>query len=235
MPRPVERECHQERYPGGRGVLQRKGQRAHRGRVTPMGCRTRSVLGWLLLVMPLLALPAVAQGPNNEKWSSSLEPRAAAPGSKVLAGLEGQIDPGWHLYSMTSAGAIPTTIKVAANAAVEKIRVFPAPPKKAYDPNFQLDTETYEGSAFFLVELQLKPENRGAFVSLRIKLEVWIVSLLGRRREHPDLLHGGIRGHLDRGGNSPRAGHRIEVPARVDLALQTRQYLRSRRCGPRFQ
>ena len=123
-----------------------------------MGCRTRSVLGWLLLVMPLLALPAVAQGPNNVKWSLSLEPRAAAPGSKVLARLEGQIDPGWHLYSMTSAGAIPTTIKVAANAAVEKIRVFPAPPKKAYDPNFQLDTETYEGSAVFLLELQLKPD-----------------------------------------------------------------------------
>ena len=108
--------------------------------------------------MPLLALPAVAQGPNNVKWSLSLEPRAAAPGSKVLARLEGQIDPGWHLYSMTSAGAIPTTIKVAANAAVEKIRVFPAPPKKAYDPNFQLDTETYEGSAVFLLELQLKPD-----------------------------------------------------------------------------
>src|ERR1022692_3091638 len=93
----------------------------------------------------------------------------------------------------------------------------------------------YQGSAVFRLQLQLKQENRGAFVSLRIKLEVWIVSLLGRRREHPDLLHGGIRGHLDRGGNSPRAGHRIEVPARVDLALQTRQYLRSRRCGPRFQ
>ena len=108
--------------------------------------------------MPLLALPAVAQGPNNVKWSLSLEPRAAAPGSKVLARLEGQIDPGWHLYSTTSAGAIPTTIKVAANAAVEKIRVFPAPPKKAYDPNFQLDTETYEGSAVFLLELQLKPD-----------------------------------------------------------------------------
>jgi len=104
----------------------------------------------------LAALPALAQGPNNVKWSLSLDPAAAAPGSVVLARLEGQIDPGWHVYSMTSAGAIPTTIQVAANAAVEKVRVFQAPPKKAYDPNFQLDTETYEGSAVFLLELQLK-------------------------------------------------------------------------------
>jgi len=116
-----------------------------------MGCRTRRVLTLLLL-----ALPAFAQGPNNVKWSLSLE-RAAAPGSKVLARLEARIDPGWHVYSMTSAGAIPTTVKVAPNNAVEKFRVFEAPPKKAYDPNFQLDTETYEGSAVFLIELQLKP------------------------------------------------------------------------------
>ena len=118
-----------------------------------MGSRTRRVLGLLLL-----ALPALAQGPNNVKWSLALDPASAAQGAKVIARLEGRIDLGWHVYSMTSAGAIPTTVKVAANAAVEKVRVFQAPPKKAYDPNFQLDTETYEGSAVFLLELQLTPD-----------------------------------------------------------------------------
>ncbi len=113
----------------------------------------RRCSGFLLLA----ALPALAQGPNNVHWSLALDPAAAAPGSKVLARLEGKIDPGWHVYAMTSAGAIPTTIKLARNPAVEKFRVLEAPPKKAYDPNFQLDTETYEGSAVFLIELQLKP------------------------------------------------------------------------------
>jgi thiol:disulfide interchange protein DsbD len=106
----------------------------------------------------LLPFPAVAQGPNNVQWTLSLDPATAAPGSKVLAHLEGRLDPGWHVYSMTSAGAIPTSVKLAANAAVGKMKVFQAPPKKAYDPNFQLDTETYEGSAVFLLELQLKPD-----------------------------------------------------------------------------
>jgi thiol:disulfide interchange protein len=118
-----------------------------------MGGGTRSFLGLLLLT-----LPGLAQGPNNVKWTLSLEPAAAAPGAKVLARLEGRIDAGWHVYSATSAGAIPTTIKLAPNAAVEKVRIFQAPPKKAFDPNFQLDTETYENSAVFLLELQLKPD-----------------------------------------------------------------------------
>jgi thiol:disulfide interchange protein DsbD len=106
----------------------------------------------------LFLFPVAAQGPNNVNWTFSLQPASAAPGSKVLARIEGRLDPGWHLYSMTSAGAIPTTIKVAPNAAIQRVRVFQAPPKKAYDSNFQLDTETYEGSAVFLLELQLKPD-----------------------------------------------------------------------------
>ena len=48
-----------------------------------------------------------AQNPNNVKWSLALEPATAAPGSQVLARLDGQIDPGWHLYSLTSAGGHP--------------------------------------------------------------------------------------------------------------------------------
>jgi hypothetical protein len=119
-----------------------------------MGCRTRRILGCFLF---LLALPALAQGPNNVQWTLSLEPASAAPGSKVLARLEGRIDAGWHVYSMTSAGAIPTTVKLVANPAVEKVRTFQSPPTRAYDPNFQLDTETYEAAAIFLLELQLKP------------------------------------------------------------------------------
>jgi len=123
-----------------------------------MGCRTRRVLDWLPLVITMLALPALGQGPNNVNWTLTLDPAAAAPGSKVLARLEARLDPGWHMYSMTSAGAIPTTVKLATNAAVGKVRIFQAPPKKAFDPNFNLDTETYEGSAIFLLELQLKPD-----------------------------------------------------------------------------
>jgi len=123
-----------------------------------MGCRTRSILSWLVWVALGVVLPAFAQTPNQVKWSLTLDPASAAPGSKVLGHLEGAIDPGWHVYSMTTAAANPTTIKVAPNAAVEKVRIFQAPPKRAFDQNFNLETETYEGAARFIIELQLKPD-----------------------------------------------------------------------------
>ena len=84
-------------------------------------------------------------------------------------------------------------------------------------------------------QMQLQQENRGAFVSLRVKLQVRVVGLLGRRLEYPDLFHGGIRGHFDGGGDGPRAGRRIDVPARIDTGFQARQNQRSRRCGRRFE
>jgi thiol:disulfide interchange protein len=123
-----------------------------------MGCRTRRILSPFVGVALWVVLPAFAQAPNQVKWSLTLEPTSAAPGSKVLAHLEGAIDAGWHVYSMTTAGAIPTTIKVAPNAAMEKLRVFQAPPKKVLDQTFNLETETYEGAARFVMELQLKPD-----------------------------------------------------------------------------
>src|SRR5579863_6266828 len=103
----------------------------------------------------LIALPLWAEGPNYVQWSLTLQPTAAPPGSKVLARLEGKIDAGWHVYSMSTAAAIPTTIELAPNPAVAKFRVFQSPFHKAYDANFQSDTETYENSAVFLIELQL--------------------------------------------------------------------------------
>jgi thiol:disulfide interchange protein len=124
-----------------------------------MGRRTRRVLtgraAWPVLCL-LTCLSLQAQ--QNVRWSLTLEPASAAPGAKVLAHLDGAIDPGWHLYSMTSAAAKPTTIKLAPNPAVDKVRLFQAAPKKAYDPNFQMETETYQGAANFLMELQLKPD-----------------------------------------------------------------------------
>lgn len=101
-----------------------------------------------------------AQKLNPVKWSLELQPAAAPPGSKISARLEAKLDPGWHLYSPTTprGGPNPTTIHVAENPAVAAFRVFEPPPKRAFDPNFNLDTETYEGSAAFLIEVELKKD-----------------------------------------------------------------------------
>jgi thiol:disulfide interchange protein len=123
-----------------------------------MHCRGSRLLAAGALACALLSAQSTNPvGTNQVQWSLSLDPASAAPGSAILAHLRGQIDPGWHVYSMTTAAAIPTTVKVAPNPAVDRARVFQAPPKKAFDKNFNLDTETYEGTADFVIEIKLQP------------------------------------------------------------------------------
>ena len=109
----------------------------------------------------VLAGCAFAQKDEHVEWSLALERSAAPPGAPVLARLTGVVEPGWHLYSMSTAAAMPTTILLADNAVVKRYRALQPPPKKTFDPNFNSDTETYEGVVTFLVELQIE-KNAGA-------------------------------------------------------------------------
>ena len=89
----------------------------------------------------------------------TLEPATVAPGGMVLAKLTAQVDPGWHMYSLTTPpGPIPTTIKATNSAAVEKITFYEPPPIRKYDENFKADTETYEGTQVFLANIDLKED-----------------------------------------------------------------------------
>ncbi|MGA7235896.1 MAG: cytochrome c biogenesis protein CcdA, partial [Bryobacteraceae bacterium] len=91
-------------------------------------------------------------------YSLDVQPNPAAPGGKALLRITAKVDPGWHIYSGSSPAGIPISFQLAPNATVEKFRTFQAPPKKAYDANFGSETETYEGEAVFLLDLQLKKD-----------------------------------------------------------------------------
>ena len=116
---------------------------------------------WIVLLASgfwLLAsdFPAFAQ--NQVSWSLSLNPASAPPGAKVLARMTGQIEEGWHIYSMSTAAAIPTTIQLGPNGLVESYRVLQPKPKRAFDPTANAETETYDREVAFLLELQLKKD-----------------------------------------------------------------------------
>src|SRR6516162_11673281 len=104
----------------------------------------------------LFALPTFAQ--NQVSWRLSLDPATAPPGAKVLARMTGQIEQGWHIYSMSTAAAIPTTIQPGPNPVVENQRVLQPKPRRAFDPTANAETETYDREVAFLVELQLKKD-----------------------------------------------------------------------------
>src|SRR5579872_3336149 len=114
----------------------------------------------LFLALTLAVGSTFAEKLDPAKWSLEFQPSAAAPGSTVTAHLEAKIEPGWHLYSPTTpaGGPVATTIRLADNNAVESFRVFEPKPKRARDPVFNLDVETYEGNPVFLIELGTKKD-----------------------------------------------------------------------------
>src|ERR1035437_9604446 len=105
----------------------------------------------------LLACGLSAQD-QHVTWKLSVEPPAAPPGGKVLVRMAGHIDNDWHLYSMSTPAATPTRFQLAPSPAVAKFRALQPQPKRAFDANFNSDTETYEGDVAFLLELELKKD-----------------------------------------------------------------------------
>jgi thiol:disulfide interchange protein len=95
---------------------------------------------------------------NQVGWQLAVEPAAAPPGGTVLARMTGHIETGWHIYSMSTASAIPTTIQLAPNSVVDHFRVLQPAPHKAFDPTANAETETYDHEVTFLVELKLKKD-----------------------------------------------------------------------------
>ena len=106
----------------------------------------------------LLAWCAVAQGLQHAAWSLQAAAPSTAPGGQALIRAAARIDSGWHLYSASSAGGIPASFQLAPNAVADNLRVFQPPPKRALDPNFNVETETYEGGVTFLLELAVKKD-----------------------------------------------------------------------------
>jgi len=113
------------------------------------------------LLVFLCAASAFAQTEkfNHVQWKLTLDQTSAAPGATVLGHLEATVAPEWHMYSLTTPpGPIPTTIRTQNSPAVEKFTIFEPPPIRKFDPNFNADTETYEGTQLFLARIQLKKD-----------------------------------------------------------------------------
>jgi thiol:disulfide interchange protein DsbD len=93
------------------------------------------------------------------KWSLALDPSVAPPGAQVMARLTARIDAGWHLYSLsTPKGPIPTTVQMVENPAVASWLVYQPAPHVQFDPNFKVNSETFESEVVFLISLALKQD-----------------------------------------------------------------------------
>ncbi len=111
-------------------------------------------------VAAFLILPtfSVFAQQRHVDWTLAVEPASAPPGATVMVRASGRIDPGWHLYSGSTAAGIPTSFQAGPDTIVQSVRLLQPKPIRAFDKNFGVDTETYEGEVAFLIELRLKPD-----------------------------------------------------------------------------
>jgi len=125
----------------------------------------------VLLFLSLAACAfAQTESFNHVQWKMTLDSPTAASGATVLAHLEATVDDGWHMYSLsTPPGPIPTTIATVDGAAIANVTFFEPPPIRKFDPNFQADTETYEGKQVFLARIELKKDVAPGDVTIAFK------------------------------------------------------------------
>src|SRR5437867_13304101 len=92
-----------------------------------------------------LATMSPGQRLDPAKWAMSIEPKAAAPGAKILAHVTATIEPGWHLYSLsTPPPSPPTKLRLAENAVTGPSTSYHQEPQRTFDNNFNIVAQTYE-------------------------------------------------------------------------------------------
>jgi thiol:disulfide interchange protein len=122
---------------------------------------------WTILALAVApCLLAARQDPIQ--WKLSADPDRAKAGSSVPLRLTATLEEGWHLYSPTTPkgtvdnpGPNPTTIRLSENPGVASQKVYEPKPDRKFDPNFNLDTETYEKEAVFWIDTGLKSDAKG--------------------------------------------------------------------------
>lgn len=102
----------------------------------------------ILFVLAALALPAMAQVLNPVAVEAKLEPAQVKPGGKAKVLITLKLEPSWHVYSLTQPPP-PRGMRVAVDES-GPFKADGAPqqpkPKIAFDPNFEIDTQTFEGA-----------------------------------------------------------------------------------------
>ena len=124
---------------------------------------------WLLLLLVSGAL-AFGQAGNHVNWTVQFSPDKAAPGAHVLARMHAKIDPGWHLYSLsTPPPPIATSISLGDGSVVSIARTLQPVPVSKFDPNFNAKTETFEGDVELLVDLQVRKDAPAGNTSVTLR------------------------------------------------------------------
>ncbi|MGA2154231.1 MAG: cytochrome c biogenesis protein CcdA, partial [Bryobacteraceae bacterium] len=130
-----------------------------------MVCPT-CVLASALLFLLLAAAASAAQ--QHVAWKASIDPATVGPGGATVLSIDATIDPGWHLYAASSPAGIPASFTLGPSTVVARTSLWQSTPKRAFDPNFNSQTETFEGTARFDLMIVTRPDAPAGAATLEI-------------------------------------------------------------------
>jgi thiol:disulfide interchange protein len=111
------------------------------------------------VVVFLLTLTSLRGAPLDPvHWTLTFDAKSVPPGSHVLGRLAAKIDPGWHLYSLTTPKPPIATTIVVDNPAVAGVKLYQPQPVVKLDPSFGVNTETFGEDVTFLLDIELKKD-----------------------------------------------------------------------------
>ena len=124
-----------------------------------------------LLVLLALAggTPLLAQDPVH--WSAKTTATIVRPGATFDVAVSARVDDEWYVYSVTQGpgGPVPTSIAIGPKTVFTRSGSIRGPePKAAYDPNFEIRTEKYDGSFTLTVPVALAATAPGARGTLSV-------------------------------------------------------------------
>jgi len=113
------------------------------------------VVGCLVVGGCFAALAADAAAQDPVRWSAKVAAKTIRGGATFDVALTAKIDDEWHIYSVTQAAGGPVPTSVTIGAPFARAGAIRGPdPTSAYDPNFELRTETYDGTITLIVPVR---------------------------------------------------------------------------------
>jgi len=104
------------------------------------------------------AISMFGAAPDPVHWTLTFDSASAPPGAHVLARLAAKIDPGWHLYSLTTPRPPIATTVTLDNPVVAGVKLYQPQPLVKLDPSFNVNTETFGEEVTILLDIELKKD-----------------------------------------------------------------------------
>src|SRR5579885_2869744 len=129
----------------------------------------------LLFLISAASALCLGQRLDPVQWTLATPISAAPSGATVPLHLTATLQDGWHLYSLTTpkGGPIQTTANLAESPVFKAAKLYQPAPVRKFDPNFKIDTETFEKQVDFTVaaEVSKDAEPGAAEVSIQVRYQ----------------------------------------------------------------